>query len=435
MSTQIGSLRTKLALEASAILASLRTQYEQAQKEEDLLHEALQKHETKVLRFNELAAEYSLLQQAKASIERTYHTIIRRIEEIDINRIGGQGDNLFVISRASLPTQKSWPHKGRNMVIAFILGGLLAVGLCFFFDYMDVTVKGETDVRHLLQSKVLGGIPDIGTDAAGSSRRDLIVQDDPKSHAAEAFRALRTALAFTHLPDGGLRSIVVSSTLPEEGKSLASINLAIAQANAGKKTLIIDTDMRKPRLHESFSMTPNRGLSDLLADGQDLTLQDVVVPTNIDNLHFLPCGPVPSNPVEMLDSSRFATIMDEVRAEFDLAVLDSPPGLTLVDSLILGKHADGLLLVIRSFLTPKGAAQHFAGRIREARVPLLGVLLNNVDLPKGGRYYGSYYYGRYSYYYYAGTGEGELGQDARGQRGPFAALRKKLSGLARRFSS
>lgn len=424
MSTQIDSLRTKLGMEASAILTALGTEYEQALKEETLLRKALEEHEAKVLHFNELAAQYNLLQQSKASIERAYQTIIRRIEEIDINRIGGQGENLFVIARAALPRIPSWPHKARNMVVAIIVGAMLAVGMCFFLDYMDVTVKGEPDVRHALAAKVIGWVPDVKADNPPGGEPDLICRDDPKSHSAEAFRALRTALAFSG-PSGGPRTIVVSSTLPEEGKSLVSINLAIAEAQIGRKTLLIDSDMRKPRLHRSLGISPKSGLSDLLAPDPVPGLEDVVLPTNVDNLHFLPCGNIPSNPVEILDSVQFDNIIEHMHSRFDMCIFDSPPGLSMVDSLILGKHTDGLILVVRSFVTPKGAAQHFVERIHEARVPLLGVVLNNVDLPKSGYHYGAYYYGRYTDYYFI-PADGEQDDRRAKKHGLLAGLRDRF---------
>lgn len=398
ISTQIESLQTKLGLEASSILAALNNEYEQARKEEELLRQALAKHEEEVLRFNELGSRYNLLKQTSTSIENTYQTIIRRIEEIDINRIGGQGNNIFVISRAALPTEASWPHKGKNMVVALFLSSILAIGMCFFLDYMDTTIKGEAAVRSLLGCNVLAGIPDTGSDSAGQQQSDLIIHESPRSHAAEAFRTLRTALAFsTH--GGTPKSIVVSSAFPEEGKSLVSINLAIAQAKVGRKTLIVDTDMRKPRLHNALSVSSKKGIANLLANGKNAKLDDLVVATSFKNLYFLPCGPIPPNPAEMLDSSAFEKIVREIESKFDFAVFDAPPCFSLVDALIMGKQTKGLLLVIRSFVTPKRPLQQLLSRIHDGRIPLIGTVLNNVDLPKSGYYYGSYYYGRGGYYY------------------------------------
>jgi len=403
ISTQIESLQTKTALEANAILSSLRTEFQQALASERLLEEAIQEQQERVYRFNQLASEYDVLRQAKDALQGPYTTISRRIEEIDINRIGGQGESIFVVAEATFPVIQSWPSKLKNLLIAFVLAGGLAVGLCFFLDYMDTTVKGDVDVRRVLNSKVLAGIPDIRQKGENPAGPDLAVLDNPRSHTAEAFRALRTALAFS-LPGENIRSVVVSSALPSEGKSLAAINLAIAQAQTDKRTLLIDADMRKPRLHHVFGSSNKHGLSSLLSGKQQKDWKELVIATPAENMDFLPCGPIPRNPAELLESRAFEDLIDALHQDYDFIVIDSPPGFSLVDSLVLAKHTGGLILVVRSFVTPKAAAEQFATRLSEADARLLGVVLNNVDTPRGGYYYGygGYYYGgrsKYAKYY------------------------------------
>jgi len=287
-------------------------------------------------------------------------------------------------------------------MVAFVLAGGLAVGLCFFLDYMDTTVKGDADVRRLLNSKVLAGIPNIREKGEASGTSDLVAFDAPRSHTAEAFRALRTSLAFS-LPGENIRSVVVSSALPSEGKSIAAINLAVTQAQTSKRTLLIDGDMRKPRLHSVFGTGNHHGLSGLLSGTEQKSLADLTVATPVENLDFLPCGSIPRNPAELLDGKAFEDLMAKLYEVYDFVVIDSPPGFALVDSLIIAKHTDGLLLVVRSFVTPKAAAQQFATRLSEAGARLLGIVMNNVDTPRGGRYgYGGYYYGgrgKYGKYY------------------------------------
>ncbi len=403
ISTQIQALQTKTILEANAILAAMRTEYEQALAQERLLQAEIEEQQKRVYRFNHLAAEYDVLRQARDALQGPYTTISRRIEEIDINRIGGQGESIFVVSKATLPILKSWPSKKKNLLVAFVLAGGLAVGLCFFLDYMDTTVKGEVDVRRVLNSKVLAGIPNIRDKGKGSGESDLVVLDNPRSHTAEAFRALRAALAFS-LPGENIKSVVVSSALPSEGKSLAAINLAITQAQASKRTLLIDADMRKPRLHRVFGADNQHGLSGLLSGKEHRRLEDLVTQTPVENMDFLPCGPIPRNPAELLEGKAFENLVETVNNDYDFVVIDSPPGFSLVDSLVLAKHTDGLILVIRSFVTPKAAAEQFATRLAEADAHLLGVVMNNVDTPRGGYYYGygGYYYGgrsKYGKYY------------------------------------
>ncbi|MDP6491616.1 MAG: polysaccharide biosynthesis tyrosine autokinase, partial [Kiritimatiellia bacterium] len=395
--SQIDATRTKLAIEATSIQASLKTRYEEALKEESLIREALHKQETEVFSHNVLATQFDILKGNRDLLENAHHTIIRRIEEIDINRMGGQGDNVFVISRATLPVVRSWPDRRKSMLIAFVLSGCVAVGLCFFMDYMDVTIKGAPDIKLALRTAVLGGIPDVAGDIEVGQSVDVVAAENPKSQASEAFRALRTAIAFG-AGNASLRSIVVSSTFPEEGKSIVSMNLAIAEAQVGKRTLIVDADMRKPRLHRAFAVSSDRGLSTLLSGDDDVEIEDVLVPTSVENLSFMPCGAIPAYPVEMLESERFAKLIGQLEKSFDFVVVDSPPGYALVDSLVIGRHVGGLVLVVRSFVTPKEAAQQVVTRTREADVRLLGVVLNNVDLPKSELF--GYHYGQYRKYTY-----------------------------------
>ena len=184
------------------------------------------------------------------------------------------------------------------------------------------------------------------------------------------------------------------------------MNLSVAHEHTGKRTLLVDTDMRKPRLHHVFRSPDPRGLSSLLASAPGTLMpSEVIVPTAVDNLYFLPTGPIPPNPVEMLDSGRFQQLVEDLRSQYDLLIFDSPPALNLVDSLVIGKRVDGLVLVVRSFVTNKFAAQQVAKQVGATKVKLLGVMLNNVDMPAGTYYYSSYYYNRYGSYYAAEGGE------------------------------
>jgi len=394
--TQIETMRTKIALEAASILQSVEMQFDQVKREEELLRERIQEQEADVFRFNDLASQYNVLKQNKDSIETTYLTIARRIQEIDSNRIGAQGENIFVISRATPPSQHCWPNRTKNMALALFAGFAAAVGFCFFLEYMDVTIKDDADVKHQLRTRVLVGVPGRTTAEASSSSTDCVVNDLPRSQTAEAFRSLRTSLANNPTGTGPLHAIVVSSTMPSEGKTFVAINLAIAQAAVNRRTILIDADMRKPRLHHVFPVTTAHGLADLLTGGANVALESAMQPTTIPNLWFMPCGTLPANPVEILDSPHFADLVLQLRRQFDAIIFDSPPGISLVDSTVMAKQLDGIIMVIRSTVTAKAPAQQFVEALREARVPLLGVVLNNVDVPMH-RY--GYHYGRYRYGY------------------------------------
>ncbi len=393
---QMDAIRTKLAMESTYVVDALRGRYEQALNEEKMLREELRKQEEAVLQFNELAAKYNLFRQSRDSIQEAYSTIIRRIDELNVSQLSGQGDSVFVVSRAEVPQEKSWPSRSRMLLMGIFFGGLLAIGVCFFLDYMDTTIKGESDVRTLLNSSVIGGVPSAEAEAGDAAFDDLFAVNKPRSHFAEAFRSARTALAFS-MVDKPLRSVVVTSTMPVEGKTLTAVNLAIAHAQAGKRTLLIDADLRKPRVHAVFNGRSDVGLSNLLA-ADNLESERAIVQTGIANLFYMSSGPVPPNPVELLDSERFGRRLEEWLKKYEMIVFDAPPMLNLADALVIGKHMDGAVLVVRTFVTNKYAAQQVARQIAASKIKLLGVLLNNVDMPSGAAY-SSYYYSRYGGYY------------------------------------
>jgi succinoglycan biosynthesis transport protein ExoP len=420
--TQVETMRTKIAMEAVSILQSVEMEYEQARREEELLRKRIKEQEADVFRFNDLAAQYNVLKQNKDSIETAYLTIARRIQEIDSSRIGAQGENIFVISRATPPTQHCWPSRGKNVLLALIVGLGAAVAVCFFLDYMDVTIQDDADVKHLLHTRVLSGIPGRNVAEGEAGVTDCIFSELPRSQTAEAFRSLRTSLSRT--PTGEpLHAIVVSSTLPSEGKTFVAINLAIAQAAVNRRTILIDADMRKPRLHHVFPVTTTHGLADLLTGTAGASLDSAMQPTTIPNLWFMPCGILPAYPVEIIDSPQFTDLLLHLRRQFDAIIFDSPPGLSLIDSTVMAKQLDGMLLVIRSTITKKTPVQHFSQSLREARVHLLGVVLNNVDIPmhRYGYHYG-YHYGRYQYGYSYGH-----------RQAPPPSLRQRLAKSLRMF--
>jgi capsular exopolysaccharide synthesis family protein len=397
--SQMDTLRTQLAMEAANIVAGLRGKYEQALNEENMLREELAKQEEEVLRFNELSARYDMLRRSRDSLQEAYDTIIHRIDELDVSQLSGNGDNVFVISRAEVPQEKSWPVRSKMLLIGFFFGALLAVAFCFFLDYMDTSIKNDADVHAYIGRNVIGGIPAIADEAEDGDGKtdDLFATSHPRSQFAEAFRTIRTALAFTSA-DAPLTALTVTSVFPSEGKSLVAINLAIAYANIGKRTLLVDTDLRKPRLQHVFSAPSRAGISDLLAAGASLRLKDAIVRTPVDNLSFLPAGTLPPNPVELLDSVRFQQLLGELRQSFDMIIFDAPPALNMVDAIVMAKQTDGLVLVAKAFSTNKFAARQLAQQLDAANIPILGVLLNNVEAPTEG--YHSYYYSSYGYHRY-----------------------------------
>lgn len=256
---------------------------------------------------------------------------------------------------------------------------------------------------------MLGVLPALGSGGVaygGNGRReraprngaagDLIVDAEPRSLVAEAVRAVRTNLMFMGT-DRALHRILVSSPGPEEGKTFVAISLAVAMAQSGKRVLIVDTDLRRPRMHKVFEgCDASTGLTVAVA-GQ-ARVEDLVQATRVANVSLLCCGPIPPNPAELLHTRRFAELLDRLSASFDLLVLDSPPLGAVTDAAILSRVVDGTLLVVRHGKTHKAALGHAARQLSDLGSTLLGVILNDADASRGG-YYRYDYVGHRAYAY------------------------------------
>ncbi|PKR77821.1 capsular biosynthesis protein [Halalkalibacillus sediminis] len=219
-------------------------------------------------------------------------------------------------------------------------------------------------------------------------KRTLIAKDQPKSPISEQFRTLRTNLQFASV-DNELRSMIVTSTAPEEGKSITSANLAIVYAQQGLKVLFVDADLRKPTMHYTFRLSNTSGLSSLLIGKQ--SLDEVVEHDHIANLDLLPSGPIPPNPSELIGSRRMSRFIEEATKTYDLVLFDTPPVVAVTDAQLLANYVDGALLVIRSGQTNKQVAVKAKELLDQANANILGTVLNDVEVKKDNYYY---YYGR-----------------------------------------
>ena len=262
----------------------------------------------------------------------------------------------------------------------------------------------------MLGVSMLGLLPTIKAGSnADSPTRDLFVQHSPKSSVAECSRIIRTNLNFlgTERP---LRRVLVTSAGPQEGKTTSLVSVGITMAQSGQKTLLLDTDLRRPRLHRSFRLTNERGLTTLLAEGG--AAETCVQATEVPNLYVLTSGPIPPNPAELLHTERFRAILAELEGTFGRVMLDSPPVGAVSDALVLSGYVDGVMLVLKAFQSDRSMARQTLRALRDVKAKVLGAVLNNVDLDKKQYgYYQGYYYG-YGKYYGDGPGPARPGQGA-----------------------
>jgi capsular exopolysaccharide synthesis family protein len=302
--------------------------------------------------------------------------------------------------------------------VAVAIGLLLAFGLAVLIESLDNTIKSQEDLEEGVGMSFLGLIPSIPLDAKDSPdkstngnghtaapavphSKDVFVWMNPKSSVAECCRSIRTNLLFM-TPDKPARTLLITSAGPQEGKTTVAVNLAISLAQSGQSVLLVDTDMRRPRLHKAFGIPGNvDGLSKAVVGECDVL--SVVRETGIPNLYVLPCGACPPNPAELLHADRFKRIVEQLIERFDRVIFDSPPVAAVTDPVILARLTEGTVFVTKAGTTSRDALSRAYRQLTlDGAVNVLGCVVNDLDVAKHSRYgYYYYYYSRYGSYYAA----------------------------------
>ena len=307
-------------------------------------------------------------------------------------------DNLVVVSPAVTPTAPVSPNIPRNILLAAAAGLLLAMAIVVLREYLDQTVKSDDEV---IARARLVPIGHVAFTPAPKSRRGELVVLDPASPVAEAYRSLRTNLLFSTV-DREVKTIVITSAAPGEGKSRTASNLALALGQAGYRTIVVDADFRRPSQHRLFGRVRNVGLSNLMI--QDIPEVDLIQGVDrVPNLSFITSGPTPPNPSELLGSGRMRQVLAHLRERYHYVIIDTPPVNAVTDATVLAAAVDGVILVAESNRTTYPALSHAREAVERVGGHVLGVVINKVKQTRGG-----YYEGYYSYGYY-GEGDGSNG--------------------------
>src|SRR6202046_2367448 len=399
------------------LIESVEQEFNTARSHVELLQQTLDKQRAEANDQAEKLIQYHILQHDAESNRLLYDGLLQKLKEATIT-VGLRSDNIRVVDPALAPGGPSRPQKARNILLAFLIGLVGGVGLALFREYLDNTVKSPDDIEALTGLPSLAVVPAMpglnahqgrlsrkageGTPASSAGRIELLSYVQPKSQISEAFRALRTSLLLSqaeHPP----QVILVTSALPREGKTTAAVNLAVTLAQLGDRTLLMDSDLRKPGVRRALNLTLGKdiGLSSYLAGVSSLDEATIQHPT-ITNLSALTTGPVPPSPADLLSSHRMREAIAELRRRFKFIVIDSPPVMAATDAVILSALTDGVLLVVRSGETPKEAFTRTRDLLAAVKCRLLGVVLNAVDSSAPDYYY-SYRYYPYAYGY--GYGE------------------------------
>ncbi len=300
---------------------------------------------------------------------------------------------LSVVEPAVPPDKPASPQLLLNTLLAAMVGLMLAVGIAFLAEYLDDTLKSGEEVEDAVALPTLGTIVRMRGDAKRSELYRLATLLYPRSPAAEAYRTLRTNVEFASV-DAPLRTILVTSSVPGEGKTTTAANLAVAFAQSGRNTLLLDADLRKPGIHRIFDLPNAHGLTSLLR-AEDAAIESLSHATEQEHLRVMTTGPLPPNPAELLGSQRMRAVLERLAGEFDLVVIDSPPLQAVTDAAILATLADGTLFVVDAGHTRRGAVQQGRAALDRVDAHVLGVVLNRLSERLQSEYYYYRYYGDY----------------------------------------
>jgi polysaccharide biosynthesis transport protein len=399
---ELKTLENRKQKEINRVINSLKNKYEVAVAKEESLKAALANQKKESLDLNQKAIQYTVLNREVESARSLYDLLIKRFKETTLTE-DMQTGNIRVVDRAEVPNIPFKPKKRLNLLLALIVGLVAGIGLAFFFEYLDNTIKIPEDLKQHLKIPYLGPTPLIENKEKteeGDRTMDLVCLHAPKSTASESYRGLRTNILFSSAGSAP-QVILITSPGPREGKTITTANLAITMAQSGSKVIVIDCDLRRPKIHNIFGVSRERGMTNLLV-GSD-GIEKTVVHSQVPNLDLLPSGPLPPNPSEMLGSERMGGLLKGLKKHYDRILIDSPPITAVTDSMILSKYVDGVVVVIRAGHTVKDVARNSVNQLQAVGAHILGGVLNAVDIGKDKYYY--YYYYQYYNYYYGDDGE------------------------------
>ncbi len=397
-------LRAELIEGTRAVLASAEAELREARQTEGGLRAALEQANQRGIELNRWEMEYGHLVRERDSKAALYDLVLKRSSETDLTRML-RITNVRMVDRAIEPRGAVAPRVLLNISIGLAAGLVLGMLLALILERTDRRIRSVEDVE-AQGATVLGVIPKMaGGAASGRGRRrrqvaevferDLIAHKEPMSAIAENFRTVRTNLAFMG-GDGKLGAFAITSPSPREGKSTVVLNLAISLAQSGKKIVIVDTDLRRPRLHRAFKISSARGITTCLANEAEPL--DVVVATEIPNVDIVPCGPIPPNPSELLYTERFRVFLRALRERYDHVIFDSPPIGAVTDAAVLGAQLDGVLVVVKPHSTTRDGLHATLRQLRDVSARIIGAIVNDVDGAAGRGGEGYYYYRKAGYY-------------------------------------
>lgn len=406
---EIATIQAQVATEMKKRVDEIESMYREAVEREDELQAEMNRQRTETLNLNDSAAQYAILQRDVDTNRQLYQAILTRIKDVAVAS-GSENSNVSVINSAEVPTVPTSPKKGREMMLALIVGLTTGIGLAFLLEFLDNTLKNPEEAENYLRVPSLGIVPEFssinGANSPYGSRellsdrpasalppgRELVTAHGSYSSLGEAYRNLRTALLLSRA-GAPPQVMMFTSATAREGKTVTSVNTAVMLAQSGARTLLIDADLRRPRCHRVLTVDNQLGLTEVLTGSRNL--DEVIRRTEIEKFDFLGSGSAPPNPTELLGSGKMLQTLEALRGIYEYIIVDTSPVLPVSDPLVVAQLVDGVVIVANAVATPRQQVRTAVARIEYARGKILGIVLNRIKLhsPDYQYYYHHEYYG------------------------------------------
>jgi len=388
-------IKSEIDAEYNNALNDVKTSYDNALQEEGTFKIALEEQKKRALELDRKGIKYNALVREVETSDRILQILLNRLKETSIESQTNV-NNVRIQDLAEIPRKPIRPKKALNIALSIILGLGGGVGLAFFREYMDITLKDPSEIANLLQMPILGSVSRVRIDGKNIKKTvdiDRIVEKDPYSLAAESYRTIRTNLLFSITNSSPTTSIVVTSSVPREGKTLTAVNLATMIANGGEKVLLVDCDVRKPRIHTIFNLDNKVGLSHFLLGKS--SIDEIINYSGIDNLYLITSGGTINRSTELISLRNMKLFMEKVSLQFSTIIFDTPPVTLVTDAAVLSSIVTGVVLVAGGNRATKELLSKAKELLQNVNAKMFGIILNNI-LPSEDIYsYPKYYYGKY----------------------------------------
>ena len=409
-------LKDLLSRKSATLLTNLHTRYQQSIEREQALRKSFDQQRAQTLSQNEAAINYRIIQQEIETNRTLLNGLLQGAKENDVV-LAGKPNNISIVDYALAPDSPVGPNRGRTIILAFFLSIGAGVGLALFLEYLDDTVHSTEEVERGLHLPALAVIPSVGAEkrrpvlagitalqrqngngnGKGASHSELLMNIDGRSPLAESYRHLRTSVLLS-TAGRAPKSLLITSSLPGEGKTTTAVNTAISLAQTGASVVIIDADMRRPRLQHIFNVDMGSGLSSVLSsDASEADMLAMVETDEASGLDVMSSGPIPPNPAELLGSDQMRRLMTALQARYTHVIVDSPPISSFTDGVLISTMVDGVLMVVHGGKSSRHIVRRSKQLLNDVGAKVLGVVLNNVNLQSHDYYYYQSYYGRKYY--------------------------------------